>query len=44
MKERNSDKDVEKWFNKYIDDNGDISYYANIIKTSFNDWIDSGMK
>ena len=44
MKERNSDKDVEKWFNKYSDDNGDISYYANIIKTSFNDWIDSGMK
>lgn len=41
LKEENNSKDVNSWFTKYTDDNGDVSYKANIIKTDFNNWIKS---
>lgn len=43
LKERNQEGNVESWFTKYIDDEGNISYHASIIKSEFNKWIKLGM-
>lgn len=47
LKKRNSDKsekEVENWFS-YHKDEGEGAYYtANIIRTDFDEWINSGMK
>ena len=44
LQNRNSKKDVKKWFT-YHSDEGDGAYYtANIIKNNFNNWISGEMK
>ena len=43
LKEKNSGKDVKKWFKSHIDE-GDGPYYtANLLMTEFNRWISNGM-
>lgn len=45
LKARNSKKDVEKWFTS-IDDptpNIDIAYNASVIKSAFDEWINSNV-
>jgi len=44
LQKRNSSKDVKSWFTKrYTSDLGRF-YDANIVKTQFNEWINSGMQ
>ncbi|EJC3743491.1 hypothetical protein MYY10_002499 [Enterococcus faecium] len=43
LKKRNSGKNVDSWFTKYVDDDGEVSYHASIVKSEYNEWIDSGM-
>ena len=44
LKKRNSSENVENWFTKYTDSDGEVCYYADIIKKDFNNWIKNGMK
>lgn len=44
LRETNSGKDVDSWFTKCSDDKLGTYYCANIVKSVFNDWIESGMK
>lgn len=46
LKKRNTGKssqEVEEWFKQFKDEDENICYHANIIKTEFNDWIESEM-
>ena len=46
LKERNSEKssqEVEGWFKQFKDEDENICYHANVIRTEFNDWIESEM-
>ena len=42
--EKDKEKDPEGWFSEYYD--GKIGYYygAGIVKSSFDNWINNGMK
>lgn len=40
---KNEGKDVESWFTKHIVENYGTFYTSNLIKSTFNDWIESGM-
>lgn len=44
LRENNSEKDVDSWFEKYDDADLGIFYCANIIKSNFDEWISEGMK
>ena len=39
----NPNMDVESWFTKHVDLNGKVSYYANLVESEFNAWIEQGM-
>ncbi len=43
LKDRNVGKDVDSWFTKHQDGDGNVSYHADIVKIEYNNWIDSGM-
>ncbi|WP_319219462.1 hypothetical protein [uncultured Trichococcus sp.] len=43
LKNRNAGKNVDSWFAKYEDEEGNVSYHADIIKEDYNNWINSGM-
>jgi hypothetical protein len=43
LKERNTGKDVQSWFTRHEDEEGNVSYHADIIKEDYNNWINSGM-
>lgn len=43
LKKRNNGKDVDSWFKRYVDDEGEVSYHASIVKSEYKEWVDSGM-
>lgn len=43
FKDNNPTKNVESWFDKYSDEDGNVSYHAKLVKSDYNEWIDSGM-
>ena len=43
LKERNTGKDVQSWFTRHEDEEGNVLYHADIIKEDYNNWINSGM-
>ncbi|XXM72324.1 adenylate/guanylate cyclase domain-containing protein [Lysinibacillus sphaericus] len=42
--EKNPKKDVKSWYTKASDTSLGDYYYANVIKTEFDEWITNGMK
>lgn len=42
LKKHNAD--AEEWFHVGVDEGGKKYYYANLIKSNFNSWIDEGMQ
>ncbi len=34
---------VESWFSKHVDLSGKVSYYADLVNSKFNTWIEQGM-
>lgn len=43
LKNENSKKNVDNWFTRYTDSNNNVSYYANVIITDFDSWIENEM-
>ncbi len=43
LKKENPDASVESWFSKHVDLSGKVSYYADLVNSKFNTWIEQGM-
>lgn len=44
MELKKQNADAEEWFHVGVDEGGKKYYYASIIKSNFNSWIDEGMQ